>query len=105
MKIEIGVHTDHRGAVDYNRDLSIRRAQNVFDYLVQNGVDETHMTAKGYGESVSLTVDTCLNKQNPLFAIGQVLDSEYIEKLDSDSLKEKAVGLNRRTEFKIINRP
>jgi len=51
LKIELGSHTDSRGTVEYNRDLSQRRAQSVVDYLVTRGIARNRMVAKGYGES------------------------------------------------------
>lgn len=50
--LELGVvgHTDATGAVDYNMDLSTRRAEAVVDYLVSNhGIDPGRLTAKGLG--------------------------------------------------------
>ncbi|MEM5517402.1 OmpA family protein [Henriciella sp. AS95] len=49
--IEIGVHTDARGADSYNLRLSQERADAVKQYLVDNGVTESKLTAVGYGES------------------------------------------------------
>ncbi len=51
--IEIGGHTDSFGAPDYNKDLSLHRAEAVRDYLTAHGV--THeLTAVGYGASKPL---------------------------------------------------
>ncbi len=45
-------HTDTKGAVEYNRDLSDRRAKAVADYLVSNlGIDARRLEARGLGES------------------------------------------------------
>jgi outer membrane protein OmpA-like peptidoglycan-associated protein len=49
LKIEIAGHTDSIGTVAYNKDLSKRRAENVKAYLVQKGIGEQRLTAKGYG--------------------------------------------------------
>lgn len=51
MKIEIGGHTDSKGSDAYNANLSKNRAGSVVEYLVQQGVDKSRMTFKGYGES------------------------------------------------------
>jgi outer membrane protein OmpA-like peptidoglycan-associated protein len=51
MKIEIGGHTDSRGADEYNRRLSQDRAQSVVNYLIENGVSKDRLTYKGYGKS------------------------------------------------------
>ncbi|MFB9120905.1 OmpA family protein [Bergeyella porcorum] len=42
--------TDTRGAADYNQKLSVRRATNVKNYLIQNGVDGSKLKAVGRGE-------------------------------------------------------
>lgn len=51
MKIEIGGHTDSKGSDAYNANLSKNRAGSVVEYLVQQGIDKSRMTFKGYGES------------------------------------------------------
>lgn len=49
-RVRIEGHTDERGAEDYNRDLSGRRAAAVARYLVGQGVEDTRMTTIGFGE-------------------------------------------------------
>ena len=51
LKIEIGGHTDSKGADEYNMKLSANRAQSVVDYLSSHGIDKGRLTAKGYGET------------------------------------------------------
>ncbi|MBK0370249.1 OmpA family protein [Flavobacterium agrisoli] len=51
MKIDIRSHTDSRQTKKYNLILSEKRAQATKKWLVQNGIDPTRLTAKGYGES------------------------------------------------------
>lgn len=43
-------HTDSRGAADYNQSLSLRRAEAVKAYLVQQGFSSEEMTVIGHGE-------------------------------------------------------
>lgn len=43
--------TDTRGTDQYNQGLSERRANNVKDYLIQNGADKAKLEALGRGES------------------------------------------------------
>jgi len=50
FRFEIEGHTDDRGGPDYNKDLSIRRASAVREYLAQRtGVSQTRLSARGYG--------------------------------------------------------
>jgi peptidoglycan-associated lipoprotein len=51
LAIEIGSHTDSRGSDSYNEKLSQARAQSVVDYLILKGVEQSRLTAKGYGET------------------------------------------------------
>mgnify|MGYP001815421058 FL=1 len=47
---EIQGHTDNTGPAEYNMGLSLRRAEAVFDYMVQGGVAAERMRVEGYGE-------------------------------------------------------
>ena len=60
LKIEIGGHTDSRGADKYNQRLSEARARAVMTYLTTKYADlkPTQFTAKGYGESRPLVPNT-----------------------------------------------
>jgi len=49
--VEIGVHTDARGRKEWNRKLSEQRAQAIYRYLIDRGVEASRLRAKGYGES------------------------------------------------------
>ena len=49
IRIEISGHTDSTGGVEYNRDLSRRRAESVRRYLVERGVDGARLTTRGAG--------------------------------------------------------
>ena len=50
-KIEIGGHTDSVGDDNYNLSLSQRRADAVYSYFRDNGIDTERMESKGYGET------------------------------------------------------
>ena len=66
-------HTDERGAREYNRELSQRRADSVVAYLTERGITRSRLTPRGYGEE-------------------QPVDRRH---------NEKAWRLNRRVEFVI----
>lgn len=49
LKVELAGHTDDVGNASYNLKLSSERAEVVRKALIDNGIDETRLTAKGYG--------------------------------------------------------
>jgi OOP family OmpA-OmpF porin len=52
LTVEVAGHTDARGAAEYNQRLSERRAQAVYDYLVEHGIEESRLIGpKGFGET------------------------------------------------------
>jgi outer membrane protein OmpA-like peptidoglycan-associated protein len=49
--VSVEGHTDNIGSPEYNQGLSERRAYSVRDYLVNQGVQPTRVTAIGFGET------------------------------------------------------
>ncbi len=49
LRIEIRGHTDNTGGRAQNINLSQKRAQSVFDYLVEQKIDKSRLRAKGFG--------------------------------------------------------
>jgi len=47
--IDVNGHTDSTGAVQYNMDLSTRRANSVADYLASRGINRNRIYPQGYG--------------------------------------------------------
>lgn len=80
MIVEMSAHTDAIGTDAYNMDLSQRRAQSCVDYLISQGIDESKLIAKGYGETMPIAPNT-----NP-------------DGSDNPEGRQK----NRRTEFKVV---
>ncbi len=79
MEIELSSHTDCRGSDDYNKDLSVKRAEAAHRYLVARGVDSRRIKPLGMGESI------IRNKCK-----------------DGVDCSEEEHQYNRRTEIKII---
>lgn len=86
LKIEIGGHTDTRGDDKGNQLLSENRAKSVMDYLVQQGIAASRLTAKGYGETQTVFTDA------------------QIAAMKTEKEKEAAHQQNRRTEYKFISK-
>ncbi len=61
--VEIGGHTDIRGAAEYNQTLSLKRAESVKNALIQNGVALGRMETVGYGESRPISSDHAMNRR------------------------------------------
>ena len=57
--VELGSHTDSRGKDKYNLDLSQKSAEAAVEYLVENGINSSRISAKGYGETQ--LVNSCSN--------------------------------------------
>lgn len=51
LHLDVEGHTDSVGGDEYNLTLSQRRAQAVRDYLVQQGILETSIVARGFGKT------------------------------------------------------
>ncbi|MBA3065351.1 OmpA family protein [bacterium] len=49
-KISIEGHTDSVGSDDYNKKLSLQRAQSIRDYLVSKGLSKERFLVSGFGE-------------------------------------------------------
>jgi len=50
IRVEVAAHTDSRGKDSYNKALSERRAESVYQYLLAHGIDAARLSARGYGE-------------------------------------------------------
>ncbi|MDD5606913.1 MAG: OmpA family protein [Ignavibacterium sp.] len=56
--IEISGHTDNRGTKNYNKILSIKRAESVKEWLAKKGIDSERMTAIGFGMEKPIVPNT-----------------------------------------------
>jgi peptidoglycan-associated lipoprotein len=100
ITIEMGAHTDRKGAAKYNEGLGKRRAQSVVDYLISTGIAADRLTAKGYGKSAPKTVTKKMAEEHDFLNEGDVLTEEYILTL-TPGQQEIADQYNRRTEFTV----
>jgi outer membrane protein OmpA-like peptidoglycan-associated protein len=75
LNIEIGGHTDNVGTEAYNLELSNKRAESVYNYLVNEGISPERLTSRGYGFASPVASN------------------------DSESGRAQ----NRRTEFKVLD--
>ncbi len=57
VRIEVAGHTDDVGNAVYNQQLSERRAQAVYEYLIKAGVSSDRLKAKGYGQTRPMVVN------------------------------------------------
>ncbi len=76
ISIELSSHTDDRASVEYNQDLSQRRAESAVYYILSKGITENRIIAKGYGES---------------------------QLIIANAKSEEEHQINRRTEFKVTS--
>jgi outer membrane protein OmpA-like peptidoglycan-associated protein/tetratricopeptide (TPR) repeat protein len=67
INIQLSSHTDCRGALVFNKDLSQKRAQSAVSYLVQKGIAKDRLSAVGYGETrpaINCNCDDCTEDQH-----------------------------------------
>ena len=101
ITIELSAHTDMVGNNEANKQLSLRRAQSVVDYLIEHGIKSDRLTPVGYGEEKPVVVDEGLHKQYTFLPKEQTLDETFITTLSNEQ-QEICNSLNRRTEFRVL---
>jgi outer membrane protein OmpA-like peptidoglycan-associated protein len=74
LTIEIRGHTDNIGNSRYNKKLSIDRAESVYQFLIESGINKTRLKYRGFGNEVPV----------------------------ADNATEFGRQLNRRVEIKVI---
>ncbi|MBI1192451.1 MAG: OmpA family protein [Bacteroidetes bacterium] len=84
MVVELGSHTDCRGSIKYNEQLSDKRAKASAAYIKERITNPNRIYGKGYGESKLLNNCAC-------------------EGAEKSTCPEEEHQLNRRTEFKVIS--
>ncbi len=78
VRLELRSHTDSRSTIEYNQDLSQKRASAAADYVVAHGISRSRIVGIGYGESRLLNGCT-----------------------DGVNCSEAQHQVNRRTEMKV----
>ena len=101
ITIELSAHTDMVGNNEANKQLSLRRAQSVVDYLIEHGIKSDRLTPVGHGEEKPVVVDEGLHKQYTFLPKEQTLDETFITTLSNEQ-QEICNSLNRRTEFRVL---
>lgn len=67
LAIELSSHTDCRGDDKYNQDLSQKRAESAVAYLIEKGIRNDRVVARGYGKSnpaVNCECSTCTEEEH-----------------------------------------
>jgi outer membrane protein OmpA-like peptidoglycan-associated protein len=88
VTIELGSHTDCRASMAYNDSLSLARSNSVVTYLLNAGIEQERLVAKGYGERQ--LVNDCGCEGNT----GKGLTPECTEEMHQ---------ANRRTTAKVLS--
>jgi outer membrane protein OmpA-like peptidoglycan-associated protein len=81
LRLDVEGHTDSVGGDDYNQRLSEQRGAAVRDYLTQEGMPVSSVTAKGYGKTQPVASnDTAKGRQQnrrvELVISGDVIGTE-----------------------------
>jgi len=101
VTIELSAHCDYRGAIEYNRTLSQRRAESVVSYLVEHGIAADRLSPVGYGKEKPKTIRKKLTETYTFLKEGDVLTEDFIKALKPEE-QEICNQLNRRTEFIVL---
>ena len=85
LKIDAEGHTDNVGSDEFNQTLSEKRATTVIEFLKEQGIMETSLTAKGLGKSVPVVPNTTAknrqqNRRVELIISGEVIGHNIAEK-------------------------
>lgn len=74
-KLEIGGHADDQGSDEYNLQLSIKRAKEVADYLVNKGINPNKIVVKGFGNKIPVKT----GKDEYSRAVNRRVEVEFID--------------------------
>ena len=112
MILELSSHTDSRGSVSLNENLSENRARACYKYLIEEkGIDPRRIVPVGKGKRDLRTVwkkgnDYLVSKPNDMVGVEEIkLTEPYINKFKTKNpeLFKTLHQLNRRTEARLIS--
>ena len=97
ISIELSSHTDDRASVDYNQNLSQRRAESAVSYILSKGIDDNRITARGYGESqlIILNAETEDEHQINRRTEFKVTSYEFVDTSNSEDEEDKFFNNNQ----------
>ena len=97
ISIELSSHTDDRASVEYNQNLSQRRAESAVSYILSKGIDDNRITARGYGESqlIILNAETEDEHQINRRTEFKVTSYEFIDTSNSEDEEDKFFNNNQ----------
>jgi len=86
-RILIVGHTDSKGSVSYNQDLSERRASSAAEYLQEQGLDSSRLETAGRGESEPVASNETAEgrQQNRRVEVAIYASEEYRERVQERS--------------------
>jgi len=78
LKLEIEGHTDSLGSIEFNQELSEKRAESVHRYLMEQGVPGEAVTARGFGKAKPVASNNTpegrqLNRRIEIVVSGEVI--------------------------------
>ncbi len=91
-QILIEGYTDSIGAEEYNQKLSARRANSVYNYFVEQGIEKGRMEKKGYGE----TKPVASNRTNSGRALNRRVEIILLKEPEADT--EQGMSIEDTTE-------
>ena len=96
ISIELSSHTDDRSSVEYNQDLSQRRAESAVSYILSKGIDRSRISAKGYGESQLLILNAKTEDEHQINRRTEfkVTSYEFIDSSNSEDDEERFFNIN-----------
>ena len=97
ISIELSSHTDDRASVDYNQNLSQRRAESAVSYILSKGIDDNRITARGYGESQLIILNAKTEDEHQINRRTEfkVTSYEFIDTSNSEDEEDKFFNNNQ----------